>query len=198
MLVVIAIIAVLIGLLLPAVQKAREAANRTSCQNNLKQIGIALNMANNENGYMPQFNELGYATTPSTSPNPKNFDGTIHFYLLPYLEQANLVGHWSNAVLTGTNGSNALNGNGTFPSPQVPTPMVYRCPSDPSMTINGITTDGVFGITSYSFNGQIFGNPPVSGGATPPYPGFPSRSRMVSRTRLSVSSVMRSAPPRET
>src|SRR2546421_2638227 len=73
LLVVIAIIAILISLLVPAVQKVRSAASRTQCQNNLKQIGIALHNFHSSNRCLP-----GGSDANGFSP---------HAYLLPYLEQ---------------------------------------------------------------------------------------------------------------
>src|SRR5438270_10355314 len=80
LLVVIAIIAILIGLLLPAVQKVREAAARMTCANNMKQMGVGLhNYHSALNQFPPAYKELN---TPG--------QGSLFYFLLPYIEQDNI------------------------------------------------------------------------------------------------------------
>jgi prepilin-type N-terminal cleavage/methylation domain-containing protein len=91
LLVVIAIIAVLIGLLLPAVQKVREAAARAACANNLKQLGVAAHNYHSANGRFPP----GYlgSLSPTTEPNDNSFAGQCYgsiAFLLPYIEQESI------------------------------------------------------------------------------------------------------------
>jgi prepilin-type N-terminal cleavage/methylation domain-containing protein/prepilin-type processing-associated H-X9-DG protein len=88
LLVVIAIIAVLIGLLLPAVQKVRDAANRTACINNMKQLGIALHHYHDARGGFPP----GFTVKGTDNLEMGGFGGFIP--ILPYLEQENWTRRW--------------------------------------------------------------------------------------------------------
>lgn len=125
LLVVIAIVTVLIGLLLPAVQKVREAAARLSCQNNLKQIGLALHTYEYQVGSFPP----GYRDLSANYPGP-GWGWPV--FLLPYLEQAPLH------EALGATRSNF--GNGANPVPATALTQtrieVFHCPSDPGPLTN--------------------------------------------------------------
>jgi prepilin-type N-terminal cleavage/methylation domain-containing protein/prepilin-type processing-associated H-X9-DG protein len=118
LLVVIAIIAVLIGLLLPAVQKVREAANRIQCLNNLKQIALATHNSHDATGRFP----VG-AHLPVYVGNRPTEGTNLWVELLPYIEQGNLQGQWDYSDnRTNVGGTNAT-------SAQVI--KILLCPSDP-------------------------------------------------------------------
>jgi len=136
LLVVIAIIAILIGLLLPAVQKVREAAARMKCGNNLKQIGLGIhNFASaNQDRLPPQVDYMGGSNS-----------GWTPFFaqLLPYIEQDN--------ILRASYGSSASWGNGQHAS----VVKIYLCPSDPNVG-SGVNPNTGWASTSYSDNFYMF------------------------------------------
>jgi prepilin-type N-terminal cleavage/methylation domain-containing protein/prepilin-type processing-associated H-X9-DG protein len=137
LLVVIGIIAVLLGLLLPAVQKAREAASAIACRNNLKQMGLATWNFNDTNGRLPPaIGSIGRGT------------GTWFYHLLPYIEQDNIYDYSLAA-----NGFNVLN-NGVYGQRIA----LYICPSDPSVSPGGTVTDEqrtAWGACTYPVNNWI-------------------------------------------
>src|SRR5947209_7914230 len=149
LLVVIAIIAVLIGLLLPAVQKVREAASRMSCANNLKQLGLAAHNYHDSRGHLPPV--IGYY------PPASGAFGTCFFHLLPFIEQDNLYRSALGSVpFPQPDGPTVVHfpGNNNFYSQPVKT---FLCPSDPSVGPDGVVTiNGFpFGASSYAPNAMV-------------------------------------------
>jgi prepilin-type N-terminal cleavage/methylation domain-containing protein/prepilin-type processing-associated H-X9-DG protein len=141
LLVVIAIIAILIGLLLPAVQKVREAAARARCLNNLKQIGLALHSYHDSNQAFPS----GYLNQSSSQfPNvpPFLFRWSALAEVTPYLEQSNLYRSLDLTIPLYQNPAGAV-----FPvnAPGVASKVpLFLCPSD-----SGQASDPLFGPTNY-------------------------------------------------
>jgi prepilin-type processing-associated H-X9-DG protein/prepilin-type N-terminal cleavage/methylation domain-containing protein len=158
LLVVVGIIAVLLALLLPAVQKARETANRTQCINNLHQLGLALQAYHDVNKSFPWGGSDDHH-------GPGGYYRSLPWgvYILPYLEQQNLYQRFKVATISGSESGVQFNGqspsalgitspylfnnppnNTNTPDPAAnpaATPLkVYRCPSSPS-PVNAVYSD---------------------------------------------------------
>jgi len=178
LLVVIAIIAILIGLLVPAVQKVREAAARTQTINNIKQCCTATH--NFAGTYTQRMPANGWFGTRYSS---------VFGHLLPYVEQQNvynlvvLVANGSNVAGTITNGTNAGATNAAvgYVSAVIPS---YQCPSDPTAAAATGTSTQIagYGTTSIASNAALFNanaagfgtnNPPFAVGTTTNVPAPP-------------------------
>ena len=155
LLVVIAIIAILIGLLLPAVQKVREAAARTTCQNNLKQFGIGLHNYHSAYGKFPP---MSRADTTKRGGNPSQEQaekGNLWIYLLPYIEQDNIYKLSSLPSPRNPAIDDAATAPNALGSKIIKT---YLCPSDPNNEPAATWGNG-WVVSNYVANHDAFHNP---------------------------------------
>jgi len=156
LLVVIAIIAILIGLLLPAVQKVREAAARTTCVNQMKNIGLAVG---NFEGTFMKFPGL---STNMVATTPDQYNGSLYTQILPYIEQEALQ-----KLLISTPALASQTGNPAVNQYARTAIKILVCPSDTSVS-NGVLplpAATPAGATSYVPNSEVFGNSNAAGAA---------------------------------
>jgi prepilin-type N-terminal cleavage/methylation domain-containing protein len=169
LLVVIAIIGILIALLLPAVQAAREAARRAHCFNNQRQLGVAAHQYHDTRKHLPP--GIGYYPT-----SDRGVFGNYHFHLLPFLEESNLYDRSLGSVPF-PDGPKTVHypGNNNVYSHSVST---FLCPSDSSDESSGVVTiDSVlFGACSYSPNALVMARADFT--QTPPVPNPQGRARI--------------------
>jgi prepilin-type N-terminal cleavage/methylation domain-containing protein/prepilin-type processing-associated H-X9-DG protein len=145
LLVVIAIIGVLVGLLLPAVQKAREAANRTVCTNNLKQQGLAIHLFHDSFKHFPSGGRAVDLSAQPASPGLTYFDLHSTFtLLLPYIEQDKIYRQFD--LRYAWNDSKGAPQNQIAASNVIKT---YLCPTNPLRPTSGLDTAGL-GYTDYA------------------------------------------------
>jgi prepilin-type N-terminal cleavage/methylation domain-containing protein/prepilin-type processing-associated H-X9-DG protein len=157
LLVVIAIIAVLIGLLVPAVQKVREAAARAQCANNLKQIGLGLHNYHDTYKAFPQAYKPLKVADPTAPIGTRNYGASAFTLILPYIEQGNVYRQidTTRAALSPLNMPSA--------NPAYATPIaIFLCPSAPGNPTVDYSAElgrsfGNFGITITYPAGLVFG-----------------------------------------
>ncbi len=142
LLVVITIIGILIALLLPAVQAAREAARRTSCVNNMKQLGLAVHNFQAAFGIYPP----SFVIEPNTSLTTNNGSWSIHGRLLPYIEQGNAF----SSVRLDLAWDDPINKSTGVPTMRIP---IFLCPSEVNDTVR-VDSDGAPKVypQNYGFN----------------------------------------------
>jgi prepilin-type N-terminal cleavage/methylation domain-containing protein/prepilin-type processing-associated H-X9-DG protein len=167
LLVVIAIIAVLIGLLLPAVQKVREAANRMRCTNNLKQLALAAHNHHDAKGWFPNGVHV-----VDLMPDGRHANGTCwKIELFPYLEQDNLWRRWdyrdfANNVARDRNGITAQVVKVLVCPSDALSDLVFYVPPNPDLPQYAYAS-GYYGLSSYGGNAGIRswgGNGPTNDG----------------------------------